>query len=258
MPFWSPFHKLPTRPPVERCIYCDSTEEPLTKEHVIPKSLRGVITLPRASCPTHSRLTQKMETEVGRTIFGDVRRFLGFRIKEPHKHRLQMKDKAHLLLADFEAAGFLRDQPPGATTRMSLVPFEIRKGDFQMWEKLPLDFERQLDPNLLARFLAKVALGLAVVHVGIDGFVPLIRGVITGDDPDWMRWVGGTPPELVALPDADGHQVGMFIVEQDSKAFIAAQFRLLNQSLPTYTVVVGELLDTGRDNFRSFEEAFQR
>ncbi|MCC6942212.1 MAG: hypothetical protein IT551_11465, partial [Novosphingobium sp.] len=50
-----------TYAPVGRCIYCGTTEGPLTTEHIIPYCMGGNLKLPEASCEEHRVLTQKLE-----------------------------------------------------------------------------------------------------------------------------------------------------------------------------------------------------
>src|SRR5215469_3620134 len=58
--------------PVNRCIYCGATET-LGKEHIIPRSLAGMLILPRASCRTCERTTSGFELTVARRIYGNFR-----------------------------------------------------------------------------------------------------------------------------------------------------------------------------------------
>jgi 5-methylcytosine-specific restriction endonuclease McrA len=49
---------------IGRCIYCRTTDGPLTREHVIPKGLGGHLVLHEATCTPCQKLIGKIETAV--------------------------------------------------------------------------------------------------------------------------------------------------------------------------------------------------
>jgi HNH endonuclease len=67
--------------PIGRCIYCGSTEPPLTDEHILPQGLGGREFLPDASCEICRVETGKFEEIVQRGMVWGLRRSLGMRGK---------------------------------------------------------------------------------------------------------------------------------------------------------------------------------
>jgi len=70
---------------IQRCIYCGSTEEPLSKEHIIPASLGGAWTLQRSSCKDCAIITSAFEKEVARGPLWPARIYLNIRSRRKHK-----------------------------------------------------------------------------------------------------------------------------------------------------------------------------
>src|SRR5687768_15705481 len=60
-----------------RCIYCGTTDAPLSKEHVIPKGLGGTLVLPKASCAGCAKITSAVECQILRKYLINVRSRLG-------------------------------------------------------------------------------------------------------------------------------------------------------------------------------------
>src|SRR5262249_11153703 len=60
--------------PVGICIYCGKEPPPnLLKEHLIPRSLRGTITLFEASCESCAQITKQLEEKLTRGPLNDFR-----------------------------------------------------------------------------------------------------------------------------------------------------------------------------------------
>src|SRR5262245_1110250 len=72
-------------PPVGRCIYCDTADGPLSKEHVIPFGLGGNFILPRASCKACAKITSAFERTCLRQMYGDLRTKYGAPSRRPKK-----------------------------------------------------------------------------------------------------------------------------------------------------------------------------
>ena len=75
---------------INRCIYCHSTEKPLSREHIIPAGLNGTWTLQRASCDRCRMITSAFETAVLRVVFLHARAGLGFRTNRGHPDSLPL------------------------------------------------------------------------------------------------------------------------------------------------------------------------
>ena len=62
-----------TYPPVGYCIYCGTSEQELSKEHILPRSLGGNLILPQASCERCACIIGKFEQTCARFMFGPYR-----------------------------------------------------------------------------------------------------------------------------------------------------------------------------------------
>jgi hypothetical protein len=60
------------------------------------------------------------------------------------------------------------------------------------------------DTKAYARLLAKIAHGILVAHLGVNGFRPRLRCLILGEDDDFMRLVGGFCEEIPKPEKTDG------------------------------------------------------
>src|SRR5438552_18955483 len=71
--------------PIGKCIYCGGDGSPgrLTREHIIPDSLGGMLELPDASCSDCQKITSACEGENAGKIFRPIRR----QFKMPSKSR---------------------------------------------------------------------------------------------------------------------------------------------------------------------------
>lgn len=69
--------------PVGRCIYCGTAEEPLSDEHILPFALGGNLILPKASCETHRKTTQRIERTCATKMFGAYRVRVGGPTQNP-------------------------------------------------------------------------------------------------------------------------------------------------------------------------------
>ena len=70
-------------PPVGSCIYCGSTDAPLSREHILAYGLGGNLVLRDASCKECATKTSRFEETVLRQMFGPYR----VRIDMPSRHR---------------------------------------------------------------------------------------------------------------------------------------------------------------------------
>jgi hypothetical protein len=69
---------------VGRCIYCDARAD-LSDEHIVPFGLGGNLILPRASCPTCSNITSRLERTVLTGPLRSVRVFRGIQSRRKHR-----------------------------------------------------------------------------------------------------------------------------------------------------------------------------
>jgi hypothetical protein len=201
---------------VGRCIYCDSTDG-LTREHVIPEGLGGrlapdgqheALVLGDASCRCCTKITRDLEGVCLGKMMGLFRAKADMVRKERKTETRKVKYldtngadayeevaltdlPAVLVLPVFYEAGLTSGQPIGG-------PYKIR-----IWAKVIDGTAAALRPDQglaaagigpgdYGRQLAKIALGYAIAHFGIDGFKPLVRDFILGKNNDHFgHWIGG-------------------------------------------------------------------
>lgn len=213
--------------PVGRCIYCGATrdEARLTLEHVIPFALAGRLELPDASCDACAKIINsgfEQEYLSGEVI--DVRAFLKLpsrstkkRIGRGAPHERPGRVGVLTPAGDFErwqsvgrddfpyALWFPEYGVPAFVTGQPALP------------ALPLinqhtyiapDYEAKMarmagavtfgtfEPSVLAREIAKIAHGIVVAELGLDGFDPFLVPLILGQDPLLNRYFGGTGARL--------------------------------------------------------------
>jgi len=70
---------------IGECIYCADREEPLSKEHAVPLGLNGSMVLLKASCKKCADITHKIERDVMRSLWPDVRNALAMRSRRKEK-----------------------------------------------------------------------------------------------------------------------------------------------------------------------------
>lgn len=82
--------KLPLAPTVSypavgRCVYCGTSNGPLSKGHILPRGLNGNFVLPEASCKACAKITSEVERRVLRGFLEHGRLALG--LASRHKKR---------------------------------------------------------------------------------------------------------------------------------------------------------------------------
>lgn len=250
-------------PPVGKCIYCGSTEEPLKKEHIIPYGLHGIKILPRASCKACQDITGSLEGYCQGTMLGPLRNALGFRSRKEKRKRqpqtvsVKFNDgsrgaltlPAHetpgaMALPVFPIARALRGLPPdhlGDTTdgggfwhymqedRLSLVS--------EKYGVQEIAVEGTADPLRFARMLAKIAHVAAVADFGVDGFVHLTPSMILGEN-GMMNYLVGCGGFIEELP-TDRLHAGHTLIHDESGMIVSLVRLFASLGAPTYHVVVG-------------------
>ena len=208
---------------IGRCIYCGSTEEPLTKEHALPYALNGPWTLLRATCKQCSDITSGFERDTARGLLLSIRTVLAMQTRTPKKRPktlplvvesdgLQtMIDVAptefplYLPTPLFPSPGAVEGRPPvpGISTELKFI--HIAGPSFEEISKRHrADFigaRLVFSPELFARTLAKIAFCAGVHTLGL---APLrdasIRRAILGKDPCVGHWVGSWNGEPMNEP----------------------------------------------------------
>jgi hypothetical protein len=209
--------------PIGKCIYCGSTDGPLSDEHAIPFALGGSQILRKASCEECREITRKIE-EINlkgiKSNFGVFRVVAGFptrKRKERPTHapasiktrlgtkRISMPIKDHpvlLAVPEFGEPGIFVGAPIGAPISIGI---KLMKGDASETIKkyggdITVDYYTKIEA--FTRMLAKIAHCRAVITHGIDGFRPLLPDLIRGTRRELSTYLVGQSrhtPNLSAM-----------------------------------------------------------
>lgn len=252
---------------VGRCIYCDSTEPPLTREHVIARGLGGnrapnsgpeAMVLLRATCEDCREITRKFEDECLTNMLGHARARLNLNRKDRKPSHAKLNVRRHDGRARKEdldldyalGAMVLPSYPPAKV----LVGKESEERTMEWMCVLAEEHRRQRDPTIhqisvdvkcdtvaYARMLSKIGLGLAHYVLGPDAFDPIAREFIRfGKKEECGEFVGGYSHRDGA-PLAHGvlHHLGLW----QHNSFLVASIQLFAQydGAPVNYAVVGPL-----------------
>lgn len=203
---------------VGACIYCGDKTPPLSREHVFPRGLGGgkppdgyldALVLQNASCEQCRRITQKIEEQCLLSMMGPGRAKLGLKRKDrasrTTKALIEKSDGTSdereldwsyipgpVVIPSFYEATELSGKPTPAVApfdaKMIVVapPTKVMRGGVTS-----VGVSLGVDSQAFARMLAKIALGIAVARLGIEGFEPFVRELILTDPREYGRWVGG-------------------------------------------------------------------
>ncbi len=257
--------RVHTYAPVGRCIYCGTVDVPLTKEHIIPEGIGGMLILPAASCQACAIEIGAFEGRCTGRLLRPARRIL----RLPQKHR-GSKRKAKpetfsvradgqsvdveaqefpgmLVLFSFDPPGVLVNAPlteafAGRVTLQQLPDFAGRlsrlraKHAFKSEMALPM----KGDATDHGRMLAKIAHAYAVAELGLSAFKPLLLGIILNKPPlNIGHCVGGLFGD--APRGDDLHEI---VVDQTAfwgPRWVAVEIQLFaDRAMPKYLVIAGE------------------
>jgi hypothetical protein len=244
--------------PVGRCIYCGSTEPPLTDEHVIPEGLGGRELLREASCERCEKTTGRFEQIVMRESAWGLRRALGMR---GTKRKLPVVIPARMLHRDgtikaspappsgiwFKGALPIFNDPLGLLTgRAPHVETLVDMMAFIDVEKLPSrgmpNLGLRVDATAFARMLAKIAHAHAVELFGLDEFEAFLPDVILGRHPNLSYLIGCAPIEPPPPEPGVGHRCDLFRQRGEHEGILLGRIRLFAEvGGPVYDVVIGRL-----------------
>lgn len=264
--FASSYPRTKESPPINRCIYCGATSD-LEKEHVVPLGIAGhSMVLERASCRACAKITGGIEGAVLEGALGILRE----KFSSPTRHKTRRKGVSRRTLArrdehgEWVGAGTLDvpvDQLPAICIFPQLnaprifAPPEAADGwtgEFWLWQEhvaVPAPIASATDgasihvgkvnPELFARFLAKIAHGYAVAYLGVDGFTPFLLEAILSESSDPFLYVGG-----FSEPPANEHalhflQHGHAVLGDTT--LVLVRIRLFaSLGAPEYVVVAGK------------------
>lgn len=257
--------------PIGKCIYCGRHSVKLTEEHILPLGLGGVDTLRDASCEDCSRITGAyVEQLVLRRILIFPRTHWNMKSRRPKDRPRELPIGVGTPQKDFEWKNVAVAEHPSAL----MLPVFAEPGVFTgaaptdkfsingMWSFVDSKAEERLkkhggvagvyqafSPDIFCRMIAKIAHCHAVAKVGVDGFDPLLPGLILGRTTIISHYVGcltdppaGSPP---AEFDKITHELELgyqFPIQSNKPPRIIVRVRLFaNLNTPTYAAVVGYL-----------------
>jgi hypothetical protein len=201
---------------IGQCIYCRTTEPPLSNEHTVPLGFNGDCVLLKASCKACAAITSNFEKIVLRDTLFAARAAVGARTRRP-KDRDQtrtmhvIKDgkeqaiEAHwkehwkvIPLPVFEPPAFLDRRNYKGGVEANRMDFGwIGEGPQEIAKLHNADdvlFKMSKPINVayaFAKLLAKIAYGNVVLNFGLSGIKEaFVVPAILGESDDIGRWVG--------------------------------------------------------------------
>jgi hypothetical protein len=249
-------------PPVGTCIYCGSNGAlgGLDREHIIAKSLGGMLVLPEASCLDCAKATSAVEGRIAGELFRAIRRQMKFPMKPRSRSRgfevgldgvdasvLAEGYPGLLISFAFPLPGILAGAAPceefGGGIALSMLP--------QFGERLnalggPPRGRRQVefrgfgDAESLGRVLAKSAHAYAVAELGVSRFKPFLIDIILGRPPFHLGHYVGSGVGDHPLGN-DLHEITFANPLLHDNRYVVVKVQLFaNHKMPVHYVVVGE------------------
>lgn len=106
---------------VWKCIYCHTTDLPLTDEHIVPFALGGTSELRKACCPDCQEKVHQYETESTSKILGPLRHGRGFKSR-PARRAKGLPKGAYVTMRS----------PDGQTRRQFVVAADLPKASWKL------------------------------------------------------------------------------------------------------------------------------
>jgi hypothetical protein len=255
---------------VGRCIYCDETSPPLTREHVLPRGLGGddspecsdtPLVLRDASCARCQNITKRIEQDCLVPMMDYARARLGLKRKDrrpatmravvdlldgttEHREIDSTQILGPIVIPAYYEAGALTSKPlnefSGCDYHMIIVASAAQN---VMTDVSRLGVDLIADSKAFARMLAKIALGVAVAHFGLEGFTPTVRNLILVNPDESTHWVGGFAGTDRVTPPSD--KLHRIVLRQPGQLrlgdFIVVEIQLFAKyGAPNNYVVVGK------------------
>src|SRR5579859_1879534 len=254
------------------CIYCGSTGGILSEEHVSPLALNGCVTLLEASCGDCAKITSGIEFHVLRKMWGAARDEMGYRTRHRKRDRYPLtvirngvRETMNVPLADalkiielpiFKAPSILLGQSRSERIEcVSKDQFVLVEPIVDLARRLSVDeiYPPEFDPEIFARFIAKVSYGYAVERYGLGAFESIyLRSAILGETKDIGRWVGS--PESRELRICNTPMSGGFKILPDNDVLVRIKlFPRFDGA--EYVVVIGKLRPFYADQYRLVRKA---
>lgn len=250
--------------PADRCIYCGTVNDSLTREHIIPYALGGDLVLPKSSCETCQKITSKNEFKIARQLYGLHRAYEGVRSR---RNKNTGKLNEYMKVNGVDSIGrevsediLIRDIPSFQIIVRSTIPgilsgkesqytleAKFLKGDARLtelrlklgWSKISLR-SPNVDPNSFCIQLAKIAHAYCCAELGHDGFEPLLIEHILDKKPEKhiTFYVGGYEPELPQTREP----LILSYVDLEGIKYIKVDISLhFFKESPRYQVICGKL-----------------
>jgi hypothetical protein len=254
--------------PVAKCIYCGSSDLPLTDEHVVPLGLAGRAVLPNSSCKDCAAVTGGIEQKLLRGAFWPLRRKFGLvsnrrpkeqpdwfpatlirsnGLREPIE--VNASDYPEVWMQMFEPS-IHQNQLDSRTPSSKSIHYrqaQPPKGYRQFGKFLPLvqpnriEFPYKLESETFMRFLAKLALSYIWITANENTINDdSLRELILGKRTDLMTFVGGNSSSILGptLPGYGLHRIAHY--RRNQLTIVAMQFfvPLKGDATPIYEVVI--------------------
>ncbi|WP_349433553.1 hypothetical protein [Pararhizobium sp. A13] len=220
-------------------------------------------------------MTSRFELDVQRHQFGPYRIAYNFKVgkKGAHQETIKVYPRGITGFSDafveYELANFpipivlpLFDPP----RLINGTPPEKKRGQgFRLWHAKPkapyskgaVEVWTTFNPTSFIRTLAKIAYCVAVDRIGIDNFMPLVLGIIHGDDAsldNWNEYIG-----VGSLQRASTDAYTMEIFASAKTRLIVVDIRFFSfAGAPTYSIAVGYLKDVWQEDWPQDTVQFTR
>lgn len=247
----------PTKIPSKGCcIYCGTTGERLSREHIVPFSLGGQHVIEEASCAKCADVTKRFEQDVARDLWGDAR----ISADAPSRRKKDRPKKiitgsptqvavsyseypASFVFYKMPAPGIMQGLTPesditGTWQLVSISDEEKLKG-FAEKHKTQVTMRFRHVPVSFGRMIAKIGYGHILTQLDLGDFEPIVLPYILGEKTN-VSYVVGCTGETANPEDGIGYKLETLVAGLAERALIFAKVRLLaNCHTPTYSVVVG-------------------
>ena len=244
--------------PLARCIYCNSNDDDLRREHIIPFGLGGQVVLPRSSCRKCEVITGRIEQIALRGMLGRLRLRLGLpsRRKKVRPNTLPItfvgpdgtSSSHHIRVEEYPQylvtflmlpPGILMKRAPEETITVEPRLIVTRKGD-----EGPANWRTsvRIQPWAYLRMLTKIAHSYAVAELGWEAFhqfAPLLPDVILEKSNLVSHVIG-------RVGDSDGsgaelHALCCYSIVLNGMEYLVVDVALFAMmKAPIFRVVVGE------------------
>ena len=247
--------------PLNECMYCASTDA-LSKEHIIPYGLKGPAAVPNSSCANCRNITSRFEMEVLRGPLYGLRAYLKLSsrrrknmpthlpftiIRDGTEQEVSIPILEHPLIISFPVfavpSQLTGKHVEGITVQRNLPVYNFGKPIDEVLKDYGAEsyrFNEKSRPVELARLLAKIAWGFAIVNGQRNRLSSEVRDAMLYKPNEIGRWVGTYTDPLEMLESNLFHEVR--IREDHQKGYLIGDVKLFaNVQTPRYGVLLGKL-----------------